>query len=248
MIENVANQGPYCVYMHRLFDGRVYIGITSKSTSRRWQKGEGYKRSMKFYHAIKKYGWDAFEHIVLFEGLTKEEAEAKEIELIKLYDSASREHGFNVQLGGSSFGKMSEESKDLIRKKKIGLRASAETKEKMSKSRKGKKQSPEHIKKRAATRIGTHLSEETKRKISEARRGQKINKVFSEEEIKNKRENSPRNRPILQYSKDGRFIKEFYSLSEAARTTGASVAGICNAATGVSKTSVGYVWKYKEAI
>ena len=60
-----------------------------------------------FYNAIKKYGWDNFEHEILFENLTQKEAKQKEIELIDYYDSTNRNKGYNVSLGGDI---LSEES------------------------------------------------------------------------------------------------------------------------------------------
>ena len=78
----------YKVYMHKLKkDNRVYIGITKQNLKKRWQRGIGYAHSTNFYNAILKYGWDDFDHIVLFKDLSKEEAEQKEMELIKLYNS-----------------------------------------------------------------------------------------------------------------------------------------------------------------
>ena len=69
----------YTVYQHKnKINGKNYFGITSKNPEERWKKGEGYKSSPHFYLAIKKYGWDNFEHNILFEGLTKEEACLKE--------------------------------------------------------------------------------------------------------------------------------------------------------------------------
>ena len=75
----------YIVYMHTCPNGKKYIGITSQSPERRWQKGKGYAYGSNpyFYNAIEKYGWDNIEHTILFRNLTKEEAEQKEIELIK---------------------------------------------------------------------------------------------------------------------------------------------------------------------
>ena len=93
----------YKVYMHKLKkDNRVYIGITKQNLKKRWQNGLGYVRSSYFYNAIQKYGWDDFEHILLFENLTKEEAEEKEKELIKIYNSNKKDYGFNLTNGGSA--------------------------------------------------------------------------------------------------------------------------------------------------
>ena len=48
---------------------------------KRWGvNGRNYKSSPHFYSAIQKYGWDNFEHNILFTNLTKEEACLKEQE------------------------------------------------------------------------------------------------------------------------------------------------------------------------
>ena len=87
--------------MHRCkANQKVYIGITSQEPQRRWQNGKGYIGSTLFYNAILKYGWDGFEHIILFSGLTKEDAFEKEVELIALYKSNNREFGYNIAPGG----------------------------------------------------------------------------------------------------------------------------------------------------
>lgn len=91
----------YKVYMHKLkSDNRVYIGITKQEVYKRWQNGLGYVRSSYFYKAIQKYGWDNFEHIILLDDLTKEEAEQKEKELIKKYKANIKGYGFNLNEGG----------------------------------------------------------------------------------------------------------------------------------------------------
>ncbi len=62
----------YTLYMHKnKTNGKVYIGITSQKPEHRWRNGNGY-RGMMFMNAIKKYGWDNFEHLILHEGLTRE--------------------------------------------------------------------------------------------------------------------------------------------------------------------------------
>ena len=49
---------------------------------------------------------------------------------------------------------------------------------------------------------------------------------------------------VRQYSKDGELIAEFISAAASARSTGIDVRGISRAATGRTKTSGGFVWKY----
>ena len=90
------------VYMHKFPNNKVYIGITSQTLNRRWRNGYGYK-GQAVYNAILKYGWNNIKHIVLFENLTKKEAEEKEIELIKLFNSTSHKNGYNVETGGYNF-------------------------------------------------------------------------------------------------------------------------------------------------
>lgn len=92
----------YCVYMHQnKINGKRYIGLTKTSTKRRWRNsGYGYKKNVAFWNAIQKYGWENFNHFVLFDNLTKQEACQKEIELIKLYKSHISENGYNVTWGG----------------------------------------------------------------------------------------------------------------------------------------------------
>lgn len=124
----------YKVYMHRLKkDNRVYIGITKQNLKKRWQRGLGYVHSTNFYNAILKYGWDNFDHIVLFENLSKEEAEQKEMELIKLYKSNDERYGFNMTNGGFH-PIMTEEQKRKISNTEKGKKVAQETKEKLSKN------------------------------------------------------------------------------------------------------------------
>ena len=91
----------YTVYMHKnKINSKVYIGITSKLPQLRWGKnGKGYK-SQIFYNAILKYGWDNFEHKILYTGLSNDDANSKEIELISVYKSNNHKYGYNVSIGG----------------------------------------------------------------------------------------------------------------------------------------------------
>ena len=94
----------YKVYKHiNKINNKVYIGITQQDLKKRWQNGYGYKEQKYFYSAIKKYGWNNFEHIVLFDNLTEEQAIEKEIELIKQYKSNNRKYGYNISQGGETY-------------------------------------------------------------------------------------------------------------------------------------------------
>lgn len=95
------DKNKYAVYMHKCkIDNKVYIGM-SNNVERRWRnKGIEYSKSKHFWNAICKYGWENFEHIIIEENLSKEEAQEKEKEYIKKYDSRNKEKGFNIAEGG----------------------------------------------------------------------------------------------------------------------------------------------------
>ena len=132
----------YIVYMHKnKINNKVYIGITCQKTTYRWGAGSGYKQQPKFYHAICKYGWNSFEHIILFKNLTFEQAKEKEIEMINKYNAFSKEHGYNATKGGDGSNGVpcSEEKKIKISKANKGHKFSQETKKLMSKLKLGLK-------------------------------------------------------------------------------------------------------------
>lgn len=105
----------YKVYRHTCPNGKVYIGITSQTDiNRRWQNGYGYHNNVLFYRAIKKYGWENIRHEVLFDGISKQAAEKKEIELIKITKSNNPRYGYNIENGGNCIGTHSEETKRKI--------------------------------------------------------------------------------------------------------------------------------------
>lgn len=116
----------YLVYLHRcLINGKCYIGQTKLNPKERWRSsGAGYNRQTLFSNAIKKYGWESFEHIVLDSGLSKEQANIAEMKYIMLYNAF--ENGYNMTKGGDGGGF-------------IGHKHTEESKEKSSKSHSGEK-------------------------------------------------------------------------------------------------------------
>ena len=141
----MPNENNYVVYMHiNKINGKKYIGITRQTPTRRWRNGDGYIRNPYFSRAIKKYGWDAFEHRILFRACSKEVAEAIEQDLIKGCHTQDHNKGYNIESGGSATPKVSEETR--------------------------KRQSAMHKGVPSAFK-GHHHTEEAKRKMSEAHKG-----------------------------------------------------------------------------
>ena len=135
----------YCVYMHtNKINGKRYVGQTCKKPEYRWVNGKGYKGSPHFFSAIQKYGWNNFEHQIIAEKLSKQEADNLEKELISKYKTQNEKFGYNLTLGGEGT---------------CGLIFSEEHRKKLSKAKKGKKRPP--------------ISEEQKRKLSKAKKGKK---------------------------------------------------------------------------
>lgn len=96
---NWGKQVGYCIYAHiNPTNDMVYIGL-SKDVDKRWaHKEKGYKHCPKFYAALQKYGWNHFLHIVIFDELTREEANQREKMWIKFYKDGGK--SYNITDGG----------------------------------------------------------------------------------------------------------------------------------------------------
>lgn len=130
----------WCVYMHEnRINGKRYIGITSQKPEKRWKNGLGYKGCPHFMAAISKHGWDAFRHDILYAGLSKEEAELLEVELIAKYQTTDPTKGYNAAFGGNTTKgyKIPEQGRRNISAAHIGWRHPPEVCAKMSRTRTG---------------------------------------------------------------------------------------------------------------
>ena len=172
----------WCVYIHTSPSKKAYIGITSRKPEQRWENGKGYFKKDKNgnYHqpimanAIKKYGWENFNHIIFAENLTKRQAEDMERLLIALWQTNNSQFGYNIREGGGSTGKISETTKEKIKDALTGRHPSDETRKKLSEARKGRALTNESKQKMSESKkgennpmYGKHHTEETRRKISE---------------------------------------------------------------------------------
>lgn len=146
----------YKVYCLTFPDGKKYVGMTKQDIRRRWRKGKGYE-GQPVYDAIMACGWENIKHEILFTCETKEEAEAKEIELISTLNA--RKNGYNVEIGGD-YSPLAEETKEKLRQ--------------------GRK---EYYKTHEHWHAGGHWSEEVKAKISKAHTGKKMSEEQRQKRI-----------------------------------------------------------------
>ena len=100
MTELINND--YYVYMHKnKINNKIYIGRTKQTKTNRWgTNGNGYRDQADFWQAINDFGWDNFEHIILAENLTQDEANKLERELIAKYNTTDLDYGYNGNSGG----------------------------------------------------------------------------------------------------------------------------------------------------
>lgn len=226
----------YKLYVHISPNGKRYYGITNRDKCEyRWNSGKGYYKNKHFTNAINKYGWDNFEHIVLFNNLTKEEACLLEQMYIALYDTMNPKYGYNNTSGGEHYIP-SEESRRKNSEAKKGKQFTEEHKNKISEARKGIQFTEETKRKLSESRTGKHHTEESKRKISENRKG------------KYKGKNNPVAKAVLMFTLHGQFIRKFDCIVDAYEYLGKkrNSGQISRCINGINKTAYGYIWKYEE--
>lgn len=131
----------WTVYIHISPSNKYYVGITSQKPKDRWHGGSGYKKNDHFYRAIKKYGWDNFQHVIIAEKLTKNEACDMEKVLIRELKSNDYHYGYNKSSGGEGTPGIYGEKNHWY-----GKHHSENTKKKISEIHKGKHLSDEHKK------------------------------------------------------------------------------------------------------
>ena len=226
----------YTVYKHTTPSNKVYIGITKQNAKQRWCNGKGYNHSPHFLLAIKKYGWNNILHEVLFEGLTKEEAEAKERDLISEYRATDRRFGYNCDTGGN-----------------VNKSHSEETRKKMSESQKGHKMG-ENARKLQSERMkgtafaaGHKVSEEARKRISEKHKGLAAgekNYFYGKHFIGEKH---PHAIAVDKLTLDGKFLESRNCAKDFSDEFGAvNASHIIDVCRGKRKSAFGFKWRYKE--
>ena len=212
----------FCVYCHtNKINGKQYIGITSQKPEQRWAKGKGYMHNTYMRRAVDKYGWDAFEHEVLYEGLTKEEAEAKEIELIAERNTLNP-NGYNAEKGGNLHKEITEETRLRQRNSHLGKTLPLEQRMKIAEAGRGRV-----------------FSEETRRKISESNKGRPgSNRGVKFTEEHKRRISESKYKPVLCVETGVIYP----SITAAAEAMGVKPQGISAACSHTQHTHRGFHW------
>lgn len=218
----------YTVYQHKnKINGKIYFGITGRKPEERWgNNGSNYKSTPHFYSAIQKYGWDNFEHNILYKNLTEGEACNIEQILIKKYHTQDREYGYNILEGGQA-SQLPKEIREKMSKAMMGNQnglghpCTEEKKQKISMAQKGRR-----------------LTEEHKAKLSEAAKKRHV--PCSEEKKKTLSQNYPNKRRVYCDETD----TVYSSVRECARQLNLHATLVSKVCRGKLHTTGGYHLKY----
>lgn len=160
------------------------------------------------------------------------------VPLLKLRGKESKRKGTNMNK--ESIDKISQKAKQrYINGEMYFPLQNTESAKKASLSKKGKKQSKEHIDKRVEKITGQKRTEETKSKISEAKKKQ----TFYSNPERCEKISKSKMKKILQFTINGEFIREWDSIMSIKKQYPSC--DITYACKDFKRTSCGFKWKYK---
>lgn len=248
-------------------NNKVYIG-QSKNLGQRYASHIRRIKTKTHYNeilqrAFEKYGIDNFEYSILEEVLEDNILNEREKYWIDFYGGINCESVYNLK------DPLLNEHSDYVKSKlsknnsgennpNYGHEWTEEMRQKASESRIGKtweerlgeEKAKAAKEKLANSNKGRKHSEETKQKLRELNSGEKgtaYGKGYRQLGEKNPMFGKPSvsRKPILQFDKDGNFIKEYEYVSDV-KKDGFHIGNVASAARGELKTSGGFVWKYKD--
>ncbi len=208
-------------------NNKIYIGSTTNC-----KKREKRHFSMMIHNrhpnshiqnSFNKHGKDFFQFSIIEEVLDKEKLIEKEqywIDLLK------PEFNLSPTAGNCLGCKRSEETKKILRDKLIGIKLPQWRKDLI---RQTTPRGDDHW----ARRVG--FSQQHKERMSDAQKNLRAKGVLH-----------PRSLTIIQYSLENEYISEYLNSVIAGKETGLSAKAIRKAASNRSKTSGGFIWKYKK--
>lgn len=216
-----------------LINNKIYVGKDSNN----YPKYLGGGKLLKL--AITKYGKENFKKVILEKCITIDELNNREVYWIDKLNSTDKVIGYNILDGGDtspmegnthtidSKVKMSDNHVDVSGENNpfFGKTHSDESRVKISENH-------------------ADVSGENNAMFGVSRYGDEnpfFGKTHSDSSIEKIREKSKK-KIVLQYSKDGEFIKEWESSMEVYRKLNINCRNCCR---GLTKSACGFVWKYK---
>lgn len=240
-------------YVYKISDpitNEYYIGVRSTKKN---VESDSYMGSYVSWKPINK---DRLIKEVIKTFKNRESAQEYEIELIKLHIDNSLNRNYHIPGNGFHTVGIKKEFTEEQRKKisdslkghagywlgKIGpmygKSHSKKTKEKISNMQKGKKHSLKTRKQMSESHKGIVKDEKWRVNLSESLSG----KPKSKSHIKKLSESHKI--PVLQYSMDGEFIKEWPGQIDVLKELGINhISSVCK---GKAKSAGGFIWKYKK--
>lgn len=226
-------------------NGKKYIGSDSKNNPKYYGSGVNIKK------AIKKYGKINFTKQILCRVDSINLMKELEEYWIEYFDAYNNPLFYNATKYACGITKFPEDKKINIsnankgNKYNLGRKPTESQKQKTSEANKGKKHTEEYKlekKQRALDNkyaLGYKFTQEQKDKISKA----KINHKCYKEVDRNKKISEKLNTPVLQYTKQGEFIKEYPSVKSACEEL--KITSISRSLKDWNNNSRGFKFKYK---
>lgn len=218
-------------------NGKSYVGKTKRELEQRiveHQKAATKGSTLAFHRALRKHGFASFEWKTLHSVGSHDELDVFERCCIETYGTLGK-GGYNMTAGGDGI-KDYRHTEDA--KRRMSINRSGE-----KNCNFGKKFSDETKRKLSESHMGNTHTEETKQRLAEARRGKKASEATLQKFYKQ----------VAQLDDEGREIRVFNSVIEAATQLSKTKELVTSARTGISracrfpsKRALGFKWKYLE--
>lgn len=193
-----------------------------------------------FFKAIQKYGWNNFEHKILFSDLDIETASKKERELIAKYKSNNKKFGYNIADGGLN-NPTNEEQLNALRKPVYQYNLDGSFIEEYRSSTEALKNidTSEYVIVPDGIDRVCSLGD-----MNRTRYGYRWSFKFLGDKIEPITIWQNLCIPVYQYDMEGYFIKKYNSMMEAERETGIDNSAICACCKGKRYFTKEFRWSY----
>lgn len=229
-------------------NNKKYIGQKKYNNNWKTYLGSGVLLS----RAIKKYGKENFSKEIIENCYTKEQLNEREKFWIKYYKAVTSDDFYNLASGGDG-GNIIGLKTDEEKRKIYGDRD-------MSNMVKGEQSPFSKLKNDQVVEISYlimdgfsnqyiaekfNVSSRTISDIKLKKTWKSITLDFDFDNINYRPYQAKSNKPVIQYDKDGNYIKEWLSARQIDEVLGISYKQISQCCNGDRKTSHGYVWRFK---